>query len=272
MPYDGLMSDRIRIGFAALLVAACGCASGDEYQAPQVGSTELQARQYYLKKVDPEFQESCARCHSSDKTCAPKFLAEGNADLSYSYLKGYQAGGLIAHPSNSQLVLHGAHTGPALTGTQMDLVNEWLTKEVPDEPEKTLEGALEEFGKCMVYDDEADPSAFMQIDVWYLAYQSSDGGPCASCHLSGQGGTWIDYNTNAMYDQNRKRPWVKRWVEGVFEGSNFVDLKPSSRLVDKPQNVTQCGDKHVLALIDVENKTAIDTFVNGTLERWRAGT
>jgi len=267
-----MMADRI--GLVVLLVAAWGCAGGDEYQAPGAtgGSTDLQARQYYLKKVDPEFQESCARCHSSDKTCAPKFLAEGNPELSYSYMKGYPAGGLIAHPSDSNLLLHGAHTGPALTGTQAALVTEWLKKEVPEEPEKNLEGALEDFGNCMKYDEEGNPGAFMQSKVWYLAYQSSDGGPCASCHLSGQGGTWIDYNTQVMFDQNRKRPWVKRWVKGVFEGPNFTDLQPSSRLIDKPQNVVQCGDKHVLALIDQENKDAIVAFVNGTLEHWRSGT
>src|SRR5690606_26914626 len=133
---------------------------------------------------------------------------------------------------------HGAHTGPALTEFQESLVRQWLDKEFQDDtdpPKPTLGEALVEIGNCMT---EAD---FNTYQVYLLAYQQSDQGPCGSCHRTGEAGTWIGYNEEEMYDKNTRLPWIKRLVAPAYDGDNrFVDLVPSNRFVDKVENANAC--------------------------------
>ena len=227
---------------------------------------DLPAREFFIKKVGPEMAESCEGCHAEvDDGCTPIFLSK-NPEASYNALREYPLGGLVVHPDDSNLLLHGAHTGPAFSEAQYALVRTWLEKEFPEPPPKSQEQALKEFGNCM------DFQVFEDSGVHFLAYQqTASGGPCGACHLAGVGGTWISFNKEEMFDYNTTIPWVKRWVRAEFNGGAFVDLSPANRLIDKPELATACGDRHVTADVTVANEAAIQLFVNATLDAWRAG-
>jgi hypothetical protein len=251
-----------------LSLSSAGCleeTAGDLTGEP--ADVDLSAREFFIKKVAPEMAESCEACHAEvDDGCTPIFLSK-SPEASYNALREYPNGGLVLHPQDSNLLLHGAHTGPAFSQSQHALVVEWLEKEVPVLPEKSQEQALKEFGDCMDFD------VFDDSGVHFLAYQqSAAGGPCGGCHLAGIGGTWISFNKSEMFDFNTTLPWVKRWVKADFDGGNFVGLSPSNRLIEKPELATACGDRHVTADVTAANEDAIQVFVNVTLDAWRAGT
>src|SRR5262245_30900048 len=85
------------------------------------------ARQFYIDKVYPSMEPTCAKCHATGERGAPVFMASGGP-ATYNALDATT--GLIADPSTSPLVQHGLHSGPALTTNQGDLVTQWLRLEV----------------------------------------------------------------------------------------------------------------------------------------------
>jgi hypothetical protein len=228
---------------------------------------KLSARDFYLQFVHTELDLTCGICHAAEDPCVPTFMAE-TAEGSYLVLK--DAEGVVTHSDNSNLIYHGAHTGPALTEFQEDLVRQWLDKEFADDddpPSPTLSEALLEIGDCM---QEAD---FMDNKVYLLAYQQSNQGPCGSCHRTGEAGTWIGYNEQEMYDKNTRLPWIKRLVKPSYDGDNrFNDLVPSHRFVEKVESASACNTPHASGLIDVDIATSIDAYVTASLDRWRSGT
>lgn len=224
---------------------------------------KLSARDYYIQFVHPEIDSTCGVCHQSSDGCVPKFM-DSSAESSYLELKGFE--GLVTHADNSNLVYHGAHTGPALTEFQESLVRTWLDKELAgdDAPKPTLSEALVEIGRCMREQD------FIDEGVYLLAYQQSEHGPCGSCHRTGEAGTWIGYNEQEMYDKNTRIPWIKRLVKPVYDGDNrFVDLAPSNRFVDKVESANACGSPHPAAAVTAEMQAALENYVEASLTRWR---
>jgi hypothetical protein len=264
------------VGCLAAALVACG---GSETETQPVDNTggggaggegggvntdDLTAEEYYKEVVHPELVASCGICHAADTDCTPQFMAE-TAGPSYSKLK--ETTGLVTHPDNSNLIIHGAHTGPALTVTQEEFVTEWLSREHPAPPEgPSVHEALDEFGACMLFDE------FMSSELYKLPYQQTDAGPCGSCHRTGEAGTWLGYNEMETFAKNTQLPWIKRLVRPVYDGAgNFVDLEPSNRFVDKVENSNACGSVHPAALVSTENKEAIKNYVNLTKARWESG-
>ena len=243
------------------------------------GNETPTALQFYTAVIDPELAGSCASCHASGQNGAPIFLAK-NALGSYNAMD--QHGGLIVAPENSLLLLHGAHTGPALTAVQKSDVTEWLTMEAIERgldsssssssssgssggmPALTLQQALAEYGACMDIDDWKVNS----LDK--LMNAQTDAGPCVGCHSAGEGGTWLSSNTQETFDKNAKFPYIKRQITGtVDDAGNFADLIPSNRWIEKGQAPcqpnTNCHPKYSLP---PQLKDGINNFVAKTLDKW----
>jgi hypothetical protein len=250
-----------------LLLAGLGCGDKVTHQASNAGGgggDSLSAKEYYLDQVHPELVQSCAICHKSSADCTPKLMADDGA-LSYDVLRS--VAGMVAHADNSNLIHHGAHTGPALTLAQETIVREWLSREYPDKPSKRSQvEALAYLGLCMRLAD------FEETGVYKLAYQQTQFGPCGACHKTGEAGTWIGYNAEEMFSKNTQRPWIKRLVHPHFDSNGeFTEFKPSNRFIDKPELANQCGSAHPSALIPAKLEQSLNDYVKLTQARYDEG-
>ncbi|MFO0762754.1 MAG: hypothetical protein U0359_40330 [Byssovorax sp.] len=233
------------------------------------------AKDFYIAVIDPELKESCASCHKTGQNGAPIFLAS-TPEGSYNAMD--QHGGLIVAPENSLLILHGAHTGPALTAVQKSDVTEWLSLEVTERglsssssssssggmPAVTLQEALAAYGACMDIDD------WKVNNLDKLMNAQTDAGPCVGCHSAGEGGNFLSANTQETFDKNTKFPFIKRQITGtVDDQGNFADLIPSNRWIEKGQAPcqpnTNCHPKYNLP---PQLKDGINNFVQKTLDKW----
>jgi hypothetical protein len=229
---------------------------------------EMSAKEYYSKFVHPELVQSCGTCHSAEVPCVPRFMRD-NIDASYDALRSTP--GVVVYKDDSTLIHHGAHTGPALSAGQEELVVTWLDKERPDEPEgDTFLSAVEAFGDCMNFDvDYMDPV----VGFYLVPFQQTNSGPCYSCHATGEAGTWLGTNESESFEKNRRLPFIKRLVKATFdENGHFLDLTPSNRYVDKLLTANQCGSLHPAGAFDDDKANAITEYVNRTRDRWLAGT
>src|SRR5262249_36246095 len=142
---------------------------------------------------------SCTACHATGANNAPVFM-DMAAVTSYDKMDKYT--GLIVAPENSQLLLHGLHTGPALAQAQKDIVTQWLTMEahvagMPGAsaasaasgggPTMTLAEWLIQAGKCMDINDWNTNNLTLLSKA-----QTFNQGPCGGCHSVGEGGNWLD--------------------------------------------------------------------------------
>jgi hypothetical protein len=190
---------------------------------------------------------------------------EADAAPTYELMK--QVSGLVVPPDSSNLRLYGAHTGPALTGTQDELVVNWLKKEFPEDTgQNSQAAALDALGACMSQEDFETSGA-----AAFPYQQTSDAGPCGACHKTGEAGTWLGFNADEMFDRNTKLPYIKRLVRAQFDGTTFVDLVPSTRLFDKPEFAAQCGDRHPQGIIDPPKRVAMEEYISLSIEAWHSG-
>jgi hypothetical protein len=277
-------SSELVAALALAVSLALGCAASpppDDGLPPPSNLTP--AGTFFVTKVYPELQLTCSFCHAAPKNPvgAPQFMAF-TAEPSYERLVAHP--GILAQPADSALVLKGEHTGPALTATQRQLVEDRLALEVkergldapsdadePNAPAKTIEAALAEFGACMRYED------FVASKVGLLAYQQTTGwGPCRRCHSSGWGGAFIDDDEKLMFEQTRKLPFLLKYVAWTTtEKGALKDLVPSDRMRDKGvepctytgKDEVLCHPKYVL-LSEVD--ASLDAFYEATYERWKA--
>jgi len=240
------------------------------------------AKEYYLSVVDLELKTSCASCHVGGVNGAPIFLG-GNGEASYKAMDNY--GGLVVAPENSLLLLHGAHTGPALTVSQKNDVTTWLTMEAEERgltvgsgtgtgtgtttgggpTATTLTSALADYGACMSITDWTAN----KLDQLCNA-QTLNAGPCKGCHQAGDGGNWLSGNTQETFDMNKKFPYIKRQVTGTVDDvGNFKDLIAANRMIQKGaepcQPNTNCHPAYVLP---PDLKTGINNFVAKTIDKW----
>lgn len=233
------------------------------------------AHSMFVDTVYPSIAPTCGSCHAQTGTGAPTWMT-ANAEGSYTAITGFTPS-MIAVPDNSTLVQHGAHTGPALTPAQVGIVSDWLLKEVeerglvggdPTEPAGlTLAEALEEFANCMSIDDWNATG----MDNLPMA-QTGNAGPCSSCHNAGDGGTWLSLNVDETFAKNREFPYIKRLVTGtVAADGSFDDLAAARRFIEKGQE--PCGENqncHPSYSMPPGMVTAVETFVQLTLDRWHA--
>jgi hypothetical protein len=232
------------------------------------GPVSSAAKNYYLSTVDSQLNVTCATCHAGQNG-APNFMGS-NATASYNALDQH---GFVVAPENSLLLLHGAHTGPALTASEKAIVLKWLTMEAKERgltigggsTATTTTQALNVYGACMDINDWTVNG----LDNLYTA-QTLNGGPCGSCHQAGEGGNWLSSNTQETFDMNRKFPFIKRQITGTVDSDgNFKDLIAAHRFSQKGaepcQDNTNCHPKYVLP---PNLKAGIDAFVVKTLDKW----
>jgi cytochrome c553 len=253
--------------------------SGSSSGSMTTGGGTDTAHDKFVNDVYPAIVATCGSCHAASGTGAPVFLA-ANAEASYTAITSFTPT-MIAVPDNSTLILHGAHTGPALDLTQEQKVADWLMMEVEERglagggggtppPTKTLATALEEFADCMTLEDwEASgmdnlPNA-----------QTGNAGACVGCHNAGDGGTFLSLNVEETFSRNQDFPYIKRLVTGTVDAQtgNFDDLVPARRFIEKGQE--PCGENqncHPKYSLPPNLVTAVETFTDLTLQKWHAGT
>jgi hypothetical protein len=235
-----------------------------------------EAKAMFISNVFPAISTDCGSCHTTGESGAPVFLG-ASAEASYTAITSYTPT-LIAVPENSNLVLHGVHTGPALTGDQEGVVSAWLQKEAeerglaggnPDDPPvgKTLDQALDEFANCMDLTEWSE-----QLENLPRA-DTANAGECSGCHTSGDGGAFLSLNVEETFQMNQQFPYIKRLVTGtVDENGAFATLIPSNRFINKGLEAQSCDpgtqNCHPTYNLPPGMKTAVETVVNNTLDRW----
>ena len=254
-----------------------GAPTGGEVTDVGVGGAQNSyAKEYYLTSVDSSLNASCSSCHATGVNSAPIFLGD-NPDSSYYEMDNH--GGLIVAPDNSLLLLHGAHTGPALTAAQKDVVTTWLTMEAEVRGLFTGSGTTSTGGgptATTLTSALADYAACMNINDWtankldQLCNVQTTYGPCKGCHSAGDAGNWLSGNTQETFDMNKKFPYIKRQVSGTVDDlGNFKDLVASNRFIQKGtepcQPNTNCHPAYVLP---PDLKTGINNFVAKTIDKW----
>jgi mono/diheme cytochrome c family protein len=266
------------IAGSAALGLACGSdSSGDNGGGSSSGSTPTNAdgaaaRQFFIDKVYPSIEPTCAKCHASGDKGAPVWLASGGA-ASYTAIDG--VAGLIADPSQSPIVQHGLHSGPALTSDQGDLVTQWLKMEVVARKlsgdtgrPANLRAAFKAFGACMDYNE------WKQLGLDQLPQRDTeDSGQCKSCHLAGQASLWLNDDPVETFMKFTQFPYVQRLVTGSVNPSGAFDtLQASWRLQDKGQEAQQSNaNSHPRFQTAPALHTALQQFVSDTISNMNAG-
>lgn len=235
------------------------------------------AKSLFVNTVFPAISTECGSCHMTGESGAPIFLG-ASADASYTAITGYTPT-LIAVPENSNLVLHGVHTGPGLTPDQEGVISAWLQKEAeerdlvggdPEDPPvgKTLDQALDEFANCMDLDEWTENLENLPRS------DTANAGECSGCHTSGDGGAFLSLNTSETFEMNKQFPYIKRLVTGTVDANGaFATLLPSNRFINKGLEAQSCDPQtqncHPTFNLPPGMKTAVETVVNNTLERWQ---
>lgn len=261
---------------------AIACSSDEENGSGSGSASGSDGAKFYSDKVHPALTEACAQCHEKAQRGAPIFLG-ASASASYTAIEGFP--GLLAAPSLSPLIQKGVHSGPALTGTQNDLVTQWLTLEVkerklgsdPGTP-KNLRAAFKAFGACM------DFNRWKELKLHTIAATNSEGnrGTCRSCHARGEASMWLSGGTDNAQDEDdnaetfvklRSFPYVQRLVVGrVSADGSFEGVEASRRMIDKGTEAQQLqANSHPRYSLSTELVAALQTYVLETLSNVNAG-
>ncbi|MFO0550597.1 MAG: hypothetical protein U0271_19540 [Polyangiaceae bacterium] len=260
--------------------AGDGGSVGDTGGSTGTSMPGTSARDYFISTVYPSISGSCGSCHATVGSGAPQFLAS-NAEGSYTAITSFTPT-LIAVPANSNLVLHGEHTGPALDASQDTLVRTWLQMEADerglvgggDEPPPagpTLEEALQMFADCMSYDD------WTNYGMNTIASSQTQYGDCHGCHSQGEAGFIANkINDQDMFDRSRDFPFIKRYVSGtVDENGAFDKLVASNRIINKGLEAQSCDPDidncHPVFSLPAAKQQAVQNFVDATLQKVEAG-
>ena len=254
---------------AVAIGASVGCGSSK-------GESDAN-KAFFTDKVYPAVEPTCASCHSTGKSGAPVWLAD-NADGSYTAVQAMT--GLIAPPTLSPLIQHGAHVGPALTDVQVSLVSQWLTMEVGPQTGNNLaptdlRDAFKRFGTCMDYGD------WTSLGLANVAQTgTSAGAHCTSCHNEGLASVFLNDDPAATFMHLTQFPFVERLVTGtVNDQGQFAGIVDARRFIDKGVDSAQLnannhptfnlGDGTGVEPVTLQNN--LTKFVSHTLDLVNAG-
>lgn len=253
-----------------------GTGGSTSTSTPQGGAKDM-----FLTQVFPAINSACGSCHSgAEGNGAPVFWGS-SAESSYNAITGYTPS-LIAIPANSNLVLHGEHTGPALDAGQLATVSEWLQAEAdergltggetnPPPSGPTLQEALQGFADCMSYDD------WVNTGMDTIASSQTQYGDCNGCHASGEGGFIANkINDEDMFNKSRTFPYVKKFVSGtVDENGSFAGLVEARRIINKGNEAANCDPDvdncHPVFSLPPAKVQAVEDFVSLTLTKYENG-
>lgn len=239
------------------------------------GSTGPTAHDFFDTHVAAEIESSCAACHAAQYPGeGPDYLGDSTS----VYYASLDAAGFITAPANSMLLLKGAHTGPAWTPSQAEVVTQWLDLEAEergldtgtgtggggpvDPPGQTLEEALQGFAACMSTTD------WEATGMDTVPNQNTTAGPCKSCHQTGTGGAFLSGDPSETFQNTHQMPYILKLVLGtVNPDGSFKDLVPANRFIDKGSE----GGQHPKFLMTPERALAIQAFFGTTYDKWKAG-
>jgi len=202
--------------FALGGIASCG-GSGEDQNGPKA---------YFVSKVYPQIEPTCADCHARASAAAPIFLAN-NPDGSYNAIQATP--GFIAPPTASPLVQKGLHSGPALTDVQQKVIEEWLKQEpeggVGDTSKPTnLRAAFRLFGQCMDYEE------WKQLGLDRITETESSSGACTSCHNTGMASVWLSPDSARPSTSSPSSRSCSAWSRGTStrRGISSASWTPSA--------------------------------------------
>jgi len=261
----------------ALALGILGAAVGASFGCGSGGDQDSGAKGFFTSKVYPAVEPTCASCHATGKDGAPVWLSD-NADGSYNAVKAMT--GLLAPPSISPLMQHGAHLGPALTDVQASLVQQWLTMEVgPDNTGNTaptdLRDAFKRFGQCMDYGE------WTSLGLDNVAQTGTSGGAhCTSCHNEGLASVFLSDDPAATFTRLTQFPYVERLVTGtVNDQGQFAGIVDARRFIDKGVDSAQLnannhptfnlGDGTGVEPVTLQSN--LTKFVSNTLDKVNSG-
>jgi cytochrome c553 len=245
---------------ALFAMATSACVGEYEMNQPTPGGDEddddgtdgdITAEEMFNSTVAEGLRTECGTCHAGedldDTLGGPDWLGP-DIDSSYATLRGYTSvEGLPLvgpTPGDSQIYYKGAHPpGVALSDALKPKVGEWIAAQAledgidpdpkPDEEEPdpetptgpdTLVEALELFSNCMTYED------FDATNFENVANQNTAEGQCSGCHGQGTGGSFLSANNIDFYVNQRKMPYILKFVTGtVNDDGSFKDLIISRR-------------------------------------------
>lgn len=254
------------------------------------------AEAYFIQTVFPALSTSpdggktasCTSCHATGAISAPTFLAGADAAGAYTTLTTSFLS-LVTVPANSMIILHGTHTGPALTSAQVAIVTDWLNQEVTARhinpaPLVTVQGELEKFGKCMSLTDftatvTVNGATRAAADIWNsTANVQGNNYDCQNCHNVGDGGFYAYQDATTMLTQTQSDiTFIKKYVTGtVDQNGNFAGLQASNAIRQKAaltQTCTVQGGCHPKINLNPApgqspTLAAVDQFVQATLTRY----
>jgi hypothetical protein len=270
---------RVICGFAFVLglagLVACSSGSsggggGGNGSSGAPGADGAAARQFFIDKVYPAIEPTCAKCHATGEHGATIFLA-GDGPSSYTALEGVT--GLIAPANSSPLVQHGLHAGPALTSNQGDLMTQWLNMEATarklngSNRPANLRAAFKAFGACMDYTE------WLQLGLDKIPdTDTENSGQCRSCHIEGQASLFLSDDTIDTFNHFTQFPFVQRLVVGSVNTSGAFDsLQNSRRMIDKGTEAQQANaNSHPRFGLSPAVQANITQFVNDTLSNMNA--
>jgi hypothetical protein len=263
------------------------------------GTSATGAEAYFESMVYPALSTSpdggmtpaCTSCHATGAFSAPAFLAGADAASAYATITGPSFLSLISIPANSMLVLHGAHTGPALNTAQTTIVDNWLGQEatarnINTAPAKTVQSELQKVGACMQLSDFTAPGPSVNGNTAKASDVGSDAtaqyqgnpSPCNACHSYGDGGFVANADPTMMLSVTQTSvTYIKKWITGtVDQNGNFSGLVASNSIeqqVDLTQTCMVQGDCHPkinlnLTPTDSATLAAVNQFVQATLTRY----
>jgi hypothetical protein len=257
------------LALGTFAIWACGSSSSGDANA---NDPKVQAKAFFTSQVFPQLDPTCKECHQTGARGAPVFIGS-TADNTYTAIDGFP--GLISAPSVSPIIQKGAHSGPALTSDQTDLVTKWLGMEVtardlsadPGQPQN-LRAAFAAFGACMDY------SRWLELKLDTISATDTDDnrGQCMSCHNFGMASLWLSGNGAETFLKMRQFPYVQRLVVGqVNDKGEFDGITFSRRILDKGNEAQQPqSNSHPRFSLSSELAGNLTTFVNETISNMNA--
>jgi|GEM_PF-1821448 len=246
-----------------------------------------------LKTGEPQGKTQCTACHVSGVSGATIFLG-ADAESSYTAM---QTQGMISSPANSKLLLHGEHTGPALTAEQAGAITSWLNAETAAKglpggtgtgtgttadggtttvgPIQTLASSLDGFASCM---DITDWNTNGLQNLYNTQTNAGNGNPsCGDCHAQGDGGNYMSTNQQQTFDMNKVFPYIKRMVSGTVDPNTgaFKGLVAAKRWELKGVESQTCNratqNCHPRYTLNTNQINGINAFVSKTLTKLANG-
>ena len=261
---------------------------GEEDDDDGTGGDSGTAEELFNSTVADGLSTECGVCHAGtnldDVLGGPDWLGPDKASM-YDSIRGFtsvEGLPLIGPtPGDSQIYYKGAHPpGLALSDGLKAKVADWIIAQAeedgiepepePDPEEEpdpdpvpagpdTLVEALQLFSNCMSYED------FEATNFENVADQNTAEGQCSGCHGQGTGGAFLSANNIDFYINQRKMPYVLKFVTGtVNDDGSFKDL-----IISRRYELKRDDNGHPNYIMADERLNSINDFFDLTYTKYQ---